>query len=216
MKIKSGELEDKGYVLLDKLEHKELIPFIKKYIKKRTKFSFFYYFSNFLVFGFTGYLLMKGFGNPEFDIAARFTHFCYGLAIAFVLIPLHEYIHVIAYKSQGAKNTSYKANFKKLYFMALADKFVADKKEFLIVALAPFIVINSVLIVLIFAVNSDWKLTICGIMLTHTAMCTGDFGLMSYFEVNKDRQVVTYDDVENKISYFWGKTEKNNLNSDKC
>jgi len=60
------------------------------------------------------------------------------LAIAFALIPSHEYIHVLAYKSKGAKNTSCDANLKKFYFMAIAYRFVANKKEFQIVALAPF------------------------------------------------------------------------------
>ena len=39
-------------------------------------------------------------------------------------------------------------------------------------------------------------------------MCSGDFGLLSYFEFNKDKQVVTYDDIENKISYFYGHTSE--------
>jgi len=37
-------------------------------------------------------------------------------------------------------------------------------------------------------------------------MCAGDFGILSYFEFNKEKQVVTYDDVENNVSYFYGKS----------
>lgn len=74
------------------------------------------------------------------------------------------------------------ANLKKFYFMALADKFVANKKEFEIVALSPFIFITIILSVLLFLVNSTWTLAIVAILLTHTAMCSGDFGLLSYFE----------------------------------
>jgi len=39
MEIKPEELEEHNYVLLDKLGHKELVPFIQIYIKKRTKYS---------------------------------------------------------------------------------------------------------------------------------------------------------------------------------
>lgn len=39
-------------------------------------------------------------------------------------------------------------------------------------------------------------------------MCSGDFGLLSYFEYHKNKHVVTYDDVENQISYFYGKIEE--------
>ena len=89
--------------------------------------------------------------------------------------------------------------------MALADKFVANRKEFTIVALAPFIVISVTLLILFFIVSNIWTLTIAGILLSHTAMCSGDFGLLSYFECHKNKQVVTYDDVANKITYFYGK-----------
>ena len=205
MNIRPEELTEEGYVLLDSLGHKELVPFIQTYINKKTKYAILYYSFNLLVFGLAGYLFFKGYNQPDFDIGNRFTHFCYGLAIAFALLPIHEYIHVLAYKSQGATNTSYNANLRKLYFMALADKFVANKREFEIVALSPFVVISTVLTILLFVVNPNWTLTIIGTLLTHTAMCSGDFGLLSYFEFHKDKETVTYDDVENGISYFYGK-----------
>ncbi|SEG20937.1 Putative zincin peptidase [Halpernia humi] len=208
MKIKPEELTQKGYVQLDSLGHKELVPFIQTYMKKKTKFALFYYVSNFIIFALAGYFFIEGYNLPSYKFGDRFSYFSLGLAIAFALVPLHEFIHVLAYKSQGATKTSYDANLRKFYFMALADKFVANKKEFQVVALAPFMVITSALIVLLFLVNSNWIITIVGILLAHTAMCSGDFGLLSYFEFNKEKQVVTYDDVENKISYFYGQTEK--------
>jgi hypothetical protein len=70
------------------------------------------------------------------------------------------------------------------------------------------VTITTTLIILLFAVSSNWTLTIVGILLTHTAMCSGDFGLLSYFEYNKKKQVVTYDDIENKVSYFYGLPEE--------
>jgi hypothetical protein len=208
MKIRPDELTEKGYVLLDKLEHKELVPFIRTYMKKRTKYSVLYYVSNFIVFGLVGYFFVQGYNLPTYSFGERFTHFSYGLAIAFALLPLHEYIHVLAYKSQGATNTSYDANLKKFYFMALADKFVANKKEFEVVALAPFIAITTTLIILLFVATTNWTLTISSVLLAHTAMCSGDFGLLSFFEFHKDKEPVTYDDIENKISYFYRQTSE--------
>ncbi len=208
MKIRPEELTENGYVMLDKLEHKELVPFVRTYMRKRTKYSVFYYISNFLVFGLVGYFFVKGYSLADYSIGSRFTYFSYGLAIALALLPLHEYIHVLAYKSQGATNTSYDANLKKFYFMALADKFVANKKEFEVVALAPFVVITTILTILLFLANTNWTLTVSSILFAHTAMCSGDFGLLSYFEFNKMKQTVTYDDVENKISYFYGRIDE--------
>ena len=128
----------------------------------------------------------------------------YGLAIAFLLLPIHEFIHVLAYRSQGAVHTSYNANLKKFYFLAVADQFVASKKEFQIVALAPFVVITSVGFVLLFFTTPLWSMTVLGALLTHTAFCSGDFGLLSYFDFHKDKEIVTYDDKESRVSYFYG------------
>ena len=86
--------------------------------------------------------------------------------------------------------------------MTLADVFVANKKEFDKVALASFIVITTILTILFFIVNSNWTLAIVGILLTHTAICSGEFGLLFYFQFQKDKEVVTYDTKENEISYF--------------
>lgn len=205
MEIRPEELTDKGYVLLDELGHKELVPFIQTYMKKRTKYSVFYYIANLIFAVLVGYFFAVGYNLPNYSLGERFTHFSYGLVLALTLIPLHEYIHVLAYKSQGATNTSYDANLKKFYFMALADKFVANKKEFRIVGLAPFVFISIMLIIVLLLVNTHWALTISSVLLTHTAMCSGDFGLLSYFELHKDKDIVTYDDIENGISYFYGK-----------
>ncbi|MBL7831871.1 MAG: hypothetical protein JNK41_12640 [Saprospiraceae bacterium] len=50
MEIKYNELIENGYYLVDKLDHKELIPFIRKYIKLRTFSSNFYVAANLIVF----------------------------------------------------------------------------------------------------------------------------------------------------------------------
>jgi len=211
MNIKPDQLTENGFVLLDKLEHTELVPFIQTYMKKRTKYSMFYYIGNFIFFGLTAYFFVQGYNLSTYSFGARFSHFSYGLAMAIALIPIHEYIHVLAYKSQGAINTSYDANLKKFYFMALADKFVANRKEFEIVALAPFVIITTTLICVLLFSNTNWSLTISGVLLAHTAMCSGDFGLLSYFEFYKEKQMVTYDDVESKISYFYGQTSERKM-----
>lgn len=200
MNIQPEELKEKGYVLLDTLDHKELVPFIKTYIRKRTRYSIFYKASNIVILLFAAYLFTV---DSPHSIGTRFSYLAYGFALAFLLVPLHEYIHVLAYRNRGAKNTSYDMNLKKFYFMAVADRFVANKKEFEYVALAPFAIISLVLIALLFVVKDNWFLTITGILLTHTAMCSGDFGLLSYFEYHKEKKPVTYDDAKNKITYFY-------------
>ena len=205
MKVKPEELQENGYILLDHLNHKELVPFIQTYIRKWTKFSVIYYCFNLMIGGLTGYLLVADFNSENYSFLTKFSNLSLGLALALLLVPLHEYIHVIAYKINGATNTSYDAKLKKFYFIALADKFVANKREFQIVALAPFLIISIILIGIIFLVNENWRLSIMATLLAHTAMCSGDFGLLSYFAYHSDKDIVTYDVVENNISYFYGR-----------
>ena len=212
MKLFTEELEKHGYILLDKLDHKELIPFVKKYLNAKSVISRIYTGINIVIALVIIFLLWFYNRGDNFEIGKGFSHLSYGFAIAFALIPVHEYIHALAYKSQGAVNTSYDANLRKFYFMAIADKFVANKKEFWLVALAPFVVISSLLIFFIFFVNAYWSLTIMGVLLTHTAFSSGDFGMMCYFDFHKDKEIVTYDDKENGMSFFYGKPKKLELN----
>jgi len=208
MKIRPDQLPEKGYFLLDKLEHKELPVFLRKYLNKRTTISIVFYGLNIFFLLVAMFLFVINFQQGMLTNLDWAYHYFIGFSIAFLLVPLHEYIHVLAYKSQGAKITSYDSNIKKFYFMALADKFVANKNEFRIVALAPFISITIILLLLLTISSYNWLLTILGILLCHTAMCSGDFALLCYFEFHSDKEVVTYDDVENKISYFYGRPVK--------
>lgn len=205
MKIEPVELEERGFVLLDKLEHDDLIPFIQKYLRERTRFSILYLIFNVICFFLIALHIVFSAGMAGFSLGMAVIQLSYGFIFAFGIIPIHEYIHVLAYRSQGASKTSYLVRLSKFYFLAVADGFVANKKEFSIVALAPFVIISACLIVAILLVPWDWKLTLIGALFLHTACCSGDFALLSYLDFHKDKSVVTYDDAENKVSYFYTK-----------
>jgi hypothetical protein len=152
MQVKPSELEKNGNKLQDELGHREVIEFVRKYIKKRTVSSVLYTVINVLIAVciLVLYWLDR---NSDIRFMEGVVYLSYGFAIAFLLIPIHEYIHVLACKSQGAKNTSYDDNLKKFYFMAIADQFVANRKEFKIVALALFVVVSIISCVLLFVSN---------------------------------------------------------------
>ncbi len=206
MNLTPADLAKNGYTLLDSLGHKDIVPFVKEYMHKRTRFSTFYWISNLIAFGLVVVWFWKDYGVEGFTVDAGIAHFAYGIAFAFGLVPLHEFIHVLAYRSQGARHTSYDANIKKFYFMAIADKFVASRKEFHIVGLAPFVTISAVLLLLLLFTTQLWSFSVLGTLFTHTAFCSGDFGLLSYFDFHKDKEVVSYDDKEEGITYFYQKS----------
>lgn len=204
MNLKPEELEEAGYSLYEKIEHHDIIPFVRKYLRQWTPSIKLYIFFNIAFLGVltTKVLLTRDLGCSGEEL---FAHISYGVALSFLLVPLHEYIHVLAYRSQGARNTSYGANLRKLYFYAVADRFVADRKEFRIIALAPFISISTLFITLAFVATPLWSVSFLSVLAAHASMCAGDFALLSYFDVNRKKQMITWDDAENKISYFLGK-----------
>jgi hypothetical protein len=66
-------------------------------------------------------------------------------AIAFVfviLLPIHEGIHALAYKSLGAKNVRFSYTWRKLAVYTCAPLFVIRLKEIIPLALAPFAAIT--------------------------------------------------------------------------
>lgn len=207
MQLLPQELDKNGYLLLDQLEHNNIIPFIQTYLKKRTLFSVLYYSVTILCALIIALLMWYSNHYYSFKLGDMMQQLSYGIGLSFTLIPLHEYVHALAYKYVGASTTSYDANLKKFYFMAMADQFVANKKEFRIVALAPFIFISLCCIVGLFFVPQIWAFTLWGILFAHSSFCSGDFGLLSYFESHQDKEVITYDDKANKISYFYFKTK---------
>ena len=205
MNIAPSQLEQNGYVLQDKLDHKELIPFIKEYLNRRGITAFVYYGINLAFLLIAIVMIIWNVEQKVISIGDSIFHFFLGFSIALLLVGIHEYIHVLAYRMMGAKETSLDMNLKKFYFLALADKFVANRREFVFIALAPFTIISVVFAVLAAVLPFGWSMTMVGVLFAHTAMCSGDFGLLGYFEAHIGKEVVTYDDVENKVSYFYSK-----------
>lgn len=210
MDLKPQNLKDRGFRLQDVLDHEELIPFIRVYLSKKTRSARIYTLSNALGLGFWLALFVFNYPDPYFKVFKALSYSFYGFVAAFLLVPVHEYLHVLAYKWVGAKNTSFDANLKKFYFMALADDFVANRREFRVVGLTPFVVITACCILGFFLVQGLWLFSLSAMCLTHMTFCSGDFGLMSYFDFHAPKEVVTYDDSREGKSYFYVKENGDN------
>ena len=202
MKLSPSQLEENGFVVADKLDHNELVPFIRKYLKSKNLFSLSYYGFNLLFLVIFATKLVFLFSDSLHSKSEIVLKACLGITYTFVLLPIHELIHAAAYKWVGATKTSFDSNWNKFYFMAVADKFVANRREFILVALAPFTVISVFLALGLLLTTSLTSLTFASALLFHASCCSGDFGLLSYFEHHKDKEVVTYDDAEKKDTWF--------------
>jgi hypothetical protein len=109
------------------------------------------------------------------------------------------------YKVAGARSVRIEANWQKLYFMALADKFVVKRNAFYLIAIAPFVVINTGLLFGLLFATPEWSFAIWSALFFHTGGCVGDIALMSYMDAIHAEEVVTYDDVSKKVTYFYEK-----------
>ena len=72
-------------------------------------------------------------------------------------------------------------------------------------ALAPFVVITAIAIATFLVGNVYTKWVSVGVLLGHSTLCGGDFAMLSFFEEHKEKEMFTYDDMENKVMYFYEK-----------
>lgn len=192
---------DGEYTLKDTMSHDEIVEFIKPWLKKKNVYTVIY---NIITIGgvaglaaYFGYaFVLEGF---QMEVIGDFF---LGGAFAFVVIPLHEWLHGVAYKMVGAPKVEYHAHWKKMVFYAAADGYEAGFREFRIVALMPFIVMTLLGLILMVASGFSWVDYTTGFIFFHAAFCGGDFGLLSYMHEHKNEGIITVDDMANKETRF--------------
>lgn len=200
--LSAGNLEQNGYVLHYKLAHLDLIIFIKQFFFKKNPVIICYWLFNFLILSGGVFFLYQ-----SASLGESLLKFFLGFPAFFLIIPIHELIHGIGYKLAGAEQVSYKAIWKQLVFYAMADKFLAFKIPFVLLAIAPFVLLNTLFICLFFYLPEPWSWVSYGALIMHTAGCSGDFALISYFYTYWEKDPVTFDDVAGKVSYFFVKND---------
>lgn len=205
MKLTPQDLQDKSrYQLLEELEHAEIVKFVQKYIYRNNPIAWFFWLSNIAVVAILAYQFGADIQQKNFVWNEALASFSVGILACFLgVIVLHENIHCLAYLSVGAKNATVKYQWRKMIFLAVADKFVANGKEFFWVAILPFLVITSATVAGIFFMSQAWFYFLMGILFMHTGACGGDFALISFLYEHRGRQVLTYDDMSEGKSYFY-------------
>lgn len=202
MDIKIENLKELGYKEIAVLEHQEIIAFVKENLKLKNTYTFLYKSFNLIFLGLLSFVLFNDFIKNDLNFPQLISQISWGLALCVLLIPIHEVIHLLAYKLFKAPKLRIDMNLKKFYFMAVAPGFVVNVKEFIYIALAPFVVISIILIsiFLIFLDSNFWFLLFS--LFLHVGFCAGDFALLSYCKSINNPTWITYDDYDKKISYF--------------
>lgn len=131
----------------------------------------------------------------------------FGLALGlmFVLIlPLHELLHAAAYRAVGARDIRWEYSTRMLAVWVIAHRFVAGTRAFIVVALAPFVVLNTLLIAAAAAMPRHAVLLLF-VLLWHVHGSIGDFALLNFVWLHRDRGFWTFDDADTGRSYFYGR-----------
>jgi hypothetical protein len=121
-----------------------------------------------------------------------------------LLLPVHEAVHGIFYKWLGAPSISFHADWNRLFFFAAADRFVLNKREFLSVAVAPFVLLTAALTAGIFLTTGMWQIAVAAGLVLHTGGCIGDFTLIAY-SLSLGDDFCSYDDLGKQETLFYVK-----------
>lgn len=188
------------------LKHQEIIPFVRSIFAKRNRVIRFFYAALVSILLVIIALAVWQITKQQITFGKFMLYLSLGLTIGFLpIIPIHEWIHGLAYKIVGAPSISYGGNLKQLYFYAVADLFVVDTKKFVFIALAPFVCISCFAIALALTGGLAYQWFGLGLLFIHTTACAGDFALLSFYDSHRPSNIYTYDDVANKISYFYAR-----------
>ncbi|MPR35160.1 DUF3267 domain-containing protein [Salmonirosea aquatica] len=119
-----------------------------------------------------------------------------------VILPVHEGIHALFFKILGARKVGFGYSKKGLMVYAYAQRFVMSLPENALVAAMPFLLISLLLFICWVGVpglKATWMI----IFLLHMLGCMGDFILIGHAWKNRKKAMFTYDDLDEKRTYFF-------------
>lgn len=196
------ELSRDEYQLLGEMTHATLADFVIEYFLRRGSWvtRAHHAMSLATLAAAIGVAVMQGRGAGR-----TFLDFGLSLAALFaVILPLHEALHAAAYRLAGARDIRWDYSMRMLAVWVIAHRFVAGTRAFLFVALAPFVVLNALLIAgaVLFPQHAVLLLFV---LLVHLHGCAGDWSLINFVWLHRERGFWTYDDAERGKSYFFGR-----------
>lgn len=196
------DLEAPEYVRTAEMTHHSLAEFVIEYFLRRTSWLTWLHH------------LMSLATLAAIIVAARLTHrslvaslgdFALAFVALFVIIlPLHELLHAAAYRLVGARDVRWDYSLRMAAVWVIAHRFVATTRPFVVVALAPFVVLNAALIAgaMVFPRLAVFLLSL---MLWHLHGAIGDWSLINFIWLHRRRGFWTYDNAVTGKSYFFGR-----------
>jgi len=193
------------FQLIRELDFSEIIPFVRDQFRSKGWFKSLYLYINIgnlvILIGYSIWTLSWG----NLSVLAYFIQIFTGIIAGSILVILpHELLHGLAYRFLGARQIRIGADLQQFVFYVSAHRFPISGKSLIILALTPFMVINLLAILLASLLSTQIWAAVLTFLLCHNLMCIGDFA-MAQFSLQKGKGIYTFDDLEEKKSYFFQK-----------
>jgi hypothetical protein len=196
--------------LVKELRFNEILAFVLENIRAKNAYTVFYVLINLLFISLLSGESIYGFIKGVLTFKTYLACLGWGvLAGSILIIPFHEGIHALGFLLIGAKKIRFGADLKQMIFYATANNFVAGSKGFSFVAMAPFLTINVACLPIMLNSDPEIRLFFTIMLLLHNIMCIGDFGMLSFYRQNKDKEMFTFDDIPTKTAFFYERIKAN-------
>ncbi len=194
---------DPAFHLVYELGFQDMVPFVLTQIKRRGIFSWLYAAVNLAMLAFIILFSLKGLLDHSLGWKSLLFQTVLGaVAGSILVIPFHELIHGLTYRILGARKIIFGADLKQFIFFVTANRHPVSGSEVYLLALSPFVIINLVSVAATITLSPRWALCTGAFLLCHNIMCIGDFAISNFVSKASGR-VYTYDEPENKMSYFF-------------
>jgi len=203
MALQVEDLEDRSkYRQILEISYDDLIPFILDYMKRISAVTVFFWSVCLFFLGTAIRIRIEISGY--FPFGEILLHSILGIVLFPLLsIPIHEFLHIVPYYLSGARKIRMGMDLKQYLFYVTAHRYVATPVQFRIVAVVPFLLISVATIFFILMLPGLWKWSLSLFLFVHATMCAGDFALLNFYFLKKGRKILTWDDADRKIAYFY-------------
>lgn len=203
-------IKNDNFELLAEVDHRNIKQFIFEQITKEKHLIRLYSAYQISMIALFIFLLVKAIIQSSSGMNSALINIGYALLFSFTaLIILHELIHALAYRMQGAHNITFGAIWKKFIFYAAADKQVIDYHTFKVVALAPFVAVKLVsLILAIYFWMTPFAYFFMSLMCIHSLFCAGDIAMLAFYKLHPEKEIYNFDDLSQQKTFFYHRKEK--------
>ena len=197
----SPESVSRDFSLIAEIRHEQLAEFAREWFLHRGSWltRVHHAFSIATIVAIIATAVVQGIGwRVSTQIACAF------VAMLFPILPIHEGLHDLAYRAIGARDLRWAISWRMLAAYVMAHRFVATARPFIVVALAPFVVINALLIAGAF-IRTQYAIFSLTLLLLHLAGTSGDWAMLNFLWHHRGREVVTFDDADAGLTYFYAR-----------